>query len=319
MYLQDLLGDAYKEGMTLEEVSQLLETEKIGRADTSALDKKDAEIKKLKETLSKKNSEAADYKKQYEAYLSEEEKKKLEIPVPKDIGEYRKEELLLMEKEVLGIYLSGHPLEDFTGLWKDLITNNTADLILKEDEETGLSIVGVEDGKEAVLGGVVSSVKVKYTKKGDAMAFMTLEDLSGQAEMIIFPRVYERYRALISEDRKLVIKGRTSCEEEKDAKIIVDEIAEMELIPRILWLQFEDGEAFSEKKEELAGLLVKAAGNDSVKVYLKDKKLAITLEDDIKVRADSSLTEKLAGRIGKENVKVTFRTSGVFAGRRRRY
>ncbi|MBR4207423.1 MAG: DNA polymerase III subunit alpha [Lachnospiraceae bacterium] len=294
---------------------------KAGALDKTGLKRREMMFM-LPEMLSKA---AAERKKSLSGQMSlfdlvdEEEKKKLEIPVPKDIGEYRKEELLLMEKEVLGIYLSGHPLEDFTGLWKDLITNNTADLILKEDEETGLSIVGVEDGKEAVLGGVVSSVKVKYTKKGDAMAFMTLEDLSGQAEMIIFPRVYERYRALISEDRKLVIKGRTSCEEDKDAKIIVDEIAEMELIPRILWLQFEDGEAFSEKKEELAGLLVKAAGNDSVKVYLKDKKLAITLEDDIKVRADSSLTEKLAGRIGKENVKVTFRTSGVFAGRRRRY
>lgn len=147
------------------------------------------------------------------------QKEEFDIKMP-DVGEYTKEMRLAFEKEVLGIYLSGHPLEEYQELWQKYVTNNTNDFAL--DEEAGE--VRVEDQSTAVVGGMIADKTVKYTRTNQVMAFITLEDLVGSVEIVVFPRDYEKYGQLLAEDTKIFVKGRVSVEEDKDAKVICEQI-----------------------------------------------------------------------------------------------
>ena len=153
----------------------------------------------------------------------ESQKEEFDIRMP-DVGEYTKEMRLAFEKEVLGIYLSGHPLEEYQELWQKYVTNNTNDFAL--DEETGG--VRAEDQATAVVGGLIADKTIKYTKNNQVMAFLTLEDLVGSVEIVVFPRDYEKYGQLLNEDAKIFIKGRISVEEDKDAKVICEQIVSFE-------------------------------------------------------------------------------------------
>jgi len=153
----------------------------------------------------------------------EDEKDEFDIKMP-DVGEYSKEMLLAFEKEVLGIYLSGHPLETYQELWKKHITNTTNDFAL--DEESGA--VKVSDQAVVVLGGLIIDKTVKYTKKDKVMAFLNLEDLVGNVEVVVFPRDYEKYNARLQEDAKVFIRGRASVEEDKDGKLILEQLVTFE-------------------------------------------------------------------------------------------
>ena len=137
--------------------------------------------------------------------VSEEEKKTYEIRLP-DVEEYQKEELLAMEKEVLGIYVSGHPLEEYEEKWRKNISHITSDFV--RDEETGA--VRARDGERVMVGGMVTAKTVKYTKNNKAMAFLTVEDLYGTVEVIVFPRDNEKYHHLMEEDAKIFVRGRVS-------------------------------------------------------------------------------------------------------------
>ena len=153
----------------------------------------------------------------------ESQKEEFDIRMP-DVGEYTKEMLLAFEKEVLGIYLSGHPLEQYEELWRKHITNTTSDFQL--DEETGA--VTVEERSGVVLGGMVADKNIKYTKNDKVMAFLNLEDLVGNVEVVVFPKDYEKYNTILQEDAKIFISGRASVEEDKDAKLICEQIVTFE-------------------------------------------------------------------------------------------
>lgn len=154
---------------------------------------------------------------------SEEQKEEFDIRMP-EVGEYPKEMMLGFEKEVLGIYVSGHPLEQYQQLWEKTITNRTTDFMLDEENDT----VVAEDGRVTIIGGMVADKKIKYTKNDQVMAFLNIEDLVGNVEVIVFPRDYERYANLLTEDAKLFIKGRIAVEEEKDGKVICEQIVTFE-------------------------------------------------------------------------------------------
>lgn len=154
---------------------------------------------------------------------SEEEKDEFDIKMP-EVGEYTKEMMLAFEKEVLGIYVSGHPMEEYQELWERYITNKTTDFML--DEETGM--VAAEDQRTAVVGGMIAEKTVKYTKNDKVMAFLNLEDLVGNVEVVVFPKDYEKYSVLLTEDAKIFVKGRISVEEEKDGKLICEQILSFE-------------------------------------------------------------------------------------------
>ena len=151
------------------------------------------------------------------------QKEEFDIRMP-EVGEYTKEMLLAFEKEVLGIYLSGHPLEAYQQLWQRYITNTTNDFALDEDTNA----VRVEDQTRAVVGGLIADKTIKYTRNNQVMAFLNLEDLVGNVEIVVFPRDYEKYSGLLNEDAKIFVRGHASVEEDKDGKLICEEIVSFE-------------------------------------------------------------------------------------------
>ena len=232
--------------------------------------------------------------------VSEEEKGDYEIKMP-EVGEYSKEMLLAFEKEVLGIYISGHPLEEYAQVWKKNITNTTADFLL--DEETGET--AVKDGQSVTIGGMIADKKIKYTKNDKVMAFLQLEDLVGTVEVIVFPRDYEKNSAKLMEDEKVFIKGRVSVEEEKDGKLICEKLTGFDEISRKLWIKFATKEDYEAAEKELLERLAESDGKDSVCIYVESPRAVKNLPPNRNVRADRELVAGLAVLYGEENVKVT--------------
>ncbi len=232
--------------------------------------------------------------------VSEEEKDDFDVKLP-DVGEYAKEMLLGFEKEVLGIYVSGHPLEAYEALWKKQITATTADFAL--DEET--NEVRVRDGSKATVGGMIAEKTIKYTKNDKVMAFLTIEDLVGTVEVVVFPKDYERNSGLLQEDAKVFIQGRVSVEEDKDGKLICEKIISFDQIPRKLWVRFPDMDTYQQQEQVLFDALADSEGKDKVIVFLNSTKQMKELPANRNVCADETLLAKLEQIFGKESVKVT--------------
>lgn len=231
--------------------------------------------------------------------VSEEDKKAYEIKYP-DVEEYSKEIKLGFEKEVLGIYLSGHPLEEYEEKWRKNISAVTTDFLL--EEETGE--VKVKDNQSVIVGGMITEKTIKYTKTNKTMAFLTLEDLLGTVEVIVFPRDYEKFNGLLNEDEKVFIKGHANVEEDKNGKLICESIYSFEDTKRELWLQFTSREEFEEKEQHLYELLHDSDGNDSVVVYISAIKAMKRLPRNLNVRVNDEIVNNLTNFLGKNNVKV---------------
>ena len=231
--------------------------------------------------------------------VSEEEKSAFEIRMP-DVEEYPKEAKLAFEKEVLGVYISGHPLEEYTERWKKNITAVTADF--QPDEDTGMP--KVRDGARAVVGGMITAKTIKYTKNNKIMAFLTLEDLVGTVEIVVFPRDYEKNVRFMEADAKVFIQGRVSGEDDKASKLICENIYPFDMAPRELWLQFETKEAFLEREEELYEDIKDSDGKDKVVIYIRSPKAVKRLGPSRSVRIDKRLLNNLYEKYGHDNVKV---------------
>ena len=231
--------------------------------------------------------------------VSEEDKKEFEIRMP-DVEEYDKETILAFEKEVLGIYLSGHPLEKYRGIMEKMITARTADF--QPDEETHMPRVA--DGQKTVIGGMITDKTVKYTKTNKVMAFLTVEDLVGTVEIVVFPKDYEKYQSVLNTDAKLFIQGRVSAEDDKASKLILERARTFEDMPRELWLQFADKQDYLKQEQQLLEEIREHAGTDSVVIYLKDIKAMKRLPAGYQVNIQDFWVEELEERYGKNNVKV---------------
>ncbi|MCI9004653.1 MAG: DNA polymerase III subunit alpha [Lachnospiraceae bacterium] len=230
---------------------------------------------------------------------SDEAKADFEVRLP-DVGEYPKETYLGFEKEVMGIYISGHPLEEYEEKWKKSITRVTADFLL--DEETGQS--KVQDGEIATVGGLITDKNIKYTKQNQTMAFLTLEDLVGAVEVIVFPKSYEKASHLLNVDEKVFIRGRVSTEEERNSKLICEKIYSFDDAKRELWLQFQERKDYEEKETKLFGLLQDSDGQDGVVIYISGEKLMKRLPPSQNIGVSADLLNKLNNFLGRKNVKV---------------
>ena len=231
--------------------------------------------------------------------VSEEEKAEYEIRLP-DVGEYSKELLLGFEKEVLGIYISGHPLEEYEQLWKKHITNTTADFML--DEETGETVV--KDGVKVTIGGMISERKIKYTKKDQVMAFLQVEDLVGSVEVIVFPKTYEPNSMKLMEEEKVFLTGRVSLEEERDGKLICESVRTFDEVPRKLWVKFPDMTSYMEAEQKLLQAIRESDGSDGVVIYIENPRSMKNLPPNLNVKADRELVTRLTELFGEENIKV---------------
>jgi DNA polymerase-3 subunit alpha len=232
-------------------------------------------------------------------FVSEEEKTAYEIHMP-DVEEYPKEAKLAFEKEVLGIYISGHPLEEYETCWRKNISAVTTDFM--PDEESGQP--KVRDGQQVIVGGMITEKTIKYTKTNKVMAFLTLEDLLGTVEIVVFPRDYEKNVRLMEIDEKVFIKGRVSVEEERASKVICESMYSFKDAPRELWLQFETKESFLSCEQELYEDLKEADGKDGVVIYIKSPKAIKRLGASKSIRISQDLLVRLYEKYGKDNVKV---------------
>lgn len=231
--------------------------------------------------------------------MGEEERKSFDIKLP-DVGEYTKETKLAFEKEVLGVYISGHPLEEYEQSWRKNISAVTSDFY--PDEETGQP--KVPDGSKQIVGGMITEKTIKYTRNNKVMAFLTLEDLVGTVEIVVFPRDYENNAHMMEEDSKVFIQGRVSAEDDKPSKLICEKISAFNDIPRELWIQFSGKEEYEKKVHHLYQLLSQSDGSDQVIVYLRKERMMKRLPAARNVQIDDGLLDILTKEYGSENVKV---------------
>ena len=231
--------------------------------------------------------------------ISDEEKEAYEIQMPK-VEEYSKEELLSFEKEVLGVYISGHPLEEYEERWRKNITARTVDFQI--DEELGTS--KARDGEIAVIGGIITNKTVKYTRNNKVMAFLTIEDLVGTVEVVVFPNDYEKNVQKMEEDSKVFIRGKVQGDADKASKLICEKIYSFDDVPKELWVQFETKESYLTAENEFLKLLSGSRGTDRVIIYVRTPKSIKYLGIEKSVKINETLLGKLYEKYGMDNVKV---------------
>ena len=218
-----------------------------------------------------------------------------------DLPEFPKAELLRNEKDALGVYLSGHPLDGDKNLLKALCTRKMRDF--SEEAQEMQKEEGVKDDELCVVGGILTGINKRITKKNDMMAFLTLEDNSGAVEVVAFPKVFESAKEFLEEDRKLFVKGRIQKKDEGEAKLIAERIIAFENLPKEIWIQFANKKAYEEKEEELRHILKEHPGDTEVILFLKEEKAVKHLPREFSIRMDDRTKEDLELFFGKENIK----------------
>lgn len=233
-------------------------------------------------------------------FAAEEDKKAFEIRIP-DVAEYTKEELLGYEKEILGVYVSGHPLDEYTGMVNKYITNVSSDF--EVDDELGET--KARDGAIATIGGLITEKTIKTTKKGQLMAFLTVEDVVGTVEVVVFPNSFTANRVVIDHAEKVFVTGKVQANVDENAKLICDKVVDFASIPRKLWIRFASLSDYEDKKDELYGILYNSDGKDTVVIYCTKENKRLTLPVSRTIRVDSELIQKLQSMYGEKNVTTT--------------
>ena len=230
--------------------------------------------------------------------VDDELKSDFEIKFPK-VNEFSKQELLAFEKEVIGLYVSGHPLEEYQNMWKKNITRTSLDFQLNDEDETA-----VADNAREIIGGIISEVTVKVTKQNSVMAFVTIEDLYGTVEVLVFPKLYEKYRQIIAEDNKVFITGRVTSGGEENAKMICETIISFNDKSSELWIRFENKEEYEEKYPQLLENIKLSNGKDKIVIYLNQEKAKKILPASCNVNADQQFLWKMQALFGENNVRI---------------
>lgn len=231
-------------------------------------------------------------------FFSEEEKKEYEMQYP-DVGEYDDAQKLALEKDVLGIYVSGHPLEKYMDSIEKQTTARSTDF--EPDEESGRAIV--RDGQHYVVGGLISNITAKLTKNNQNMAFVTLEDLYGTVDIIVFPTIYQNVKSYLIEDNGLYVKGRASVSEES-GKLIAEYIVPIDQIPKEVWIQTENIGEFTDKQQGLYKIIRKYPGKDEIVIFSKKEKAIKRLPAYENISAKNDVFSELKSLFGEKNVKV---------------
>ena len=242
--------------------------------------------------------------------VSEEERAAFELSLP-DVGEFDKAQLLAYEKEVIGFYVSGHPLDEERSFLLRRISAQSTDFYAKESEQEGAGTTDgdsdeqrIVDGQQVVIGGLLSEKTVKYTKTDKVMAFITIEDLVGSVEVIVFPREYEKYKQLLTEDARLFVKGRVQLEEEKDGKVIASEICGFEDMPKRLVITFADKATYLRRAKELEEMLADSEGRDRVLIVCQAENVYKQLPPNESIKVTEELLQRLSDAFGSDALKV---------------
>ena len=231
--------------------------------------------------------------------VDDDQKAEFDIPLPK-VGEYEKETRLAFEKEVMGVYLTGHPMEEYEEKWRKSISKTTLDFQL--DKETGAA--KVHDGAKEIIGGIIATLAIKYTKTNKTMAILTLEDLLGTVEVVVFPRDYEKYKEYLQEENKVFIRGRVSEEDDAPSKLICESVVPFSQTRKELWLQYADKDTFLAQEQMLYDLIGNSDGRDEVVIYCKKERVVKRLGRNRNVQVETGLLSRLMNYLGDSCVKV---------------
>ena len=252
----------------------------------------------MDEAAQKKKTELAGQMSLFD-FAAEEDKEAFKVKIPV-VAEYNKGDLLAFEKEVLGFYISGHPLEEYEEQWKRGISHVTTDFLPPEEGE----LPKVHDGERATVGGMITTKTMKATKTNKMMAFITIEDLVGTVEVIVFPRDYEKIGKMLNVDDKVFVSGRISAEEDRASKMILESIRPFSEPKKELWIQFTDVEEFKRREPELLSTIMDSEGSDSVIIYVKKEKMKKVLPASRNIKITDELLGRLYQIFGEKNVKA---------------
>lgn len=217
-----------------------------------------------------------------------------------DLPEFDQNELLAFEKEAAGIYLSGHPMEAYMESFRKIVTAWSYDY--RADEASGLS--RLKEGDNVISGGIVVERKLKVTKKDRQMAFLTLEDVYGQFEVLVFPDVLERFRMLTEPDSRIFVTGRASIGRDENASLLAETLRDVENIRKEIWIAFEDIQAYRAADRQLTDLCFEHQGLTQAVVYLRKEKAVKRLPKDLSVAADEETVFLFKKEFGNDNVKT---------------
>lgn len=181
------------------------------------------------------------------------------------------------------------------------ITRKTSEFIAADGED----MPKVKDGEKAVIGGMITAKTVKTTRTNNLMAFLTIEDLYGTIEVLVFPRDYEKYRTVMEEERKVFIQGRVTVEEDKPAKLICANVIDFDDMEKELWIQFRTKGEYREREDALFALLGDYDGRDAVNIYLSEEHARKRLPNSRSTKVCPELLTKLYDMFGHDNIKVT--------------
>lgn len=224
-----------------------------------------------------------------------------------NVAEFVPRDKLAMEKEVLGIYVSGHPLAEYEDSLRRKISHSSIDFLPREEEEERQQI---PDETKVIVGGMIASVSVKYTRNNDKMAFLTLEDFQGTMEIVVFPKVYQQYSELLLEEAVILVKGRSNVSADGEAKVIASQMqilhleetkpAENEKTTASVWLKIAQNREVP--LQQITAILGRFRGEIPVYIYQESTKEKRKADKKNWVDGSFDLQEELKLLLGEGNV-----------------
>lgn len=238
------------------------------------------------------------------------------IGVLPQVANFEKNLRIAMEKEMVGVYITGHPLADYAEKLEKISTTTTEELIHASDPE---SVSTIKDGNVVTLGGMISNKKTLMTKSGKMMAFLVLEDIFATVEIVVFPKIYDRYIQLIQEDAVVVVQGTVNFKEDELPKILADKIMDIDQAsinthrnkiftdtnPTEKPIHLIIDEEMDEAKtlEEIRNILVAHKGDVPVIIHALTSKKKYKTKPDLWVHEDENFYKKMVELIGKDNIR----------------
>ncbi|MDD3225426.1 MAG: DNA polymerase III subunit alpha [Clostridium sp.] len=237
--------------------------------------------------------------------INDDTYKDLDIKYP-DIKEFESKYILSMEKEMTGLYISGHPLDEYKDTLETVTNTRISDIIINESLENGSTgEYGVKDGDRVVIGGIITEVSRKITKKNTMMAFIRMEDMYGNIEVVVFPKVLERSSSLVNEDGLVIIKGRVSIKEEEQPTILCEEISPLVKINDTkVYIQIESEIYAKSVIREIREELLKYKGSTPIYICTKKERKKFMLPVELWIDEDVDVMGFLRKKFGEENIKV---------------
>lgn len=226
-----------------------------------------------------------------------------------DIREFDKKHLLAMEKEMTGLYLTGHPLDQYERALRNQTSIKISDIVsvevLEDDDDSLQPDSGVKDGDMVIIGGIITEISRKITRNNANMAFVKIEDLFSVIEVVVFPKTYEKCKGLIEEDGIVLVKGRVSIKEDEKPKLLCESLDPLLLLDgEKLYVQIEEDSMLKEELLRLKQILLEYKGNVPVYLFTKKERKKYRLDREFWVENSSELMSELMDRFGEENVKL---------------